>query len=338
MKLYDETQNRPDSGAQFPDADGFFYSGPSPDVWAGYLKNQLRHTLAPLPQERDGRLAALRKAQQSPDWQWNASRQEHLEDTCGWEREELERHVFWNDPEEVARLGRLVRAIQVDGEELVKAGLLPEEKHLFQQATELVSAKRFQQRGVRIRDLSFLEGLTQLKELDLWDNDIEDLTPLASLTGLRELWLPYNLISDLSPLAGLDKLVQLKVYGNQIKSLEPLRGLTSLNTLDLRGNPLEPGALACLRKCKRLGMLDLSNTGLGDVSGLEFCRTHVLDLQNNPNLTGLEVISTMKRLSCLSLDTEVARRYDVQALVPQLIEYGELDGLSVYVWPEKYYN
>ena len=46
----------------------------------------------------------------------------------------------------------------------------------------------------------------------------------------------------------------------------------------------------------------------------------------------------MKRLCCLSLDTEVARRYDVQTLAPQLIEYGELDGLSVYVWPEKYYN
>ena len=152
------------------------------------------------------------------------------------------------------------------------------------------------------------------------------------------MWVPYNLISDLSPLAGLDKLVQLKVYGNQITSLEPLRGLTNLNVLDLRGNPLEPGALACLRKCKRLGMLDLSNTGLGDISGLEFCRAHVLDLQNNPGLTGLEVISTMKRLCCLSLDTEVARRYDVQTLAPQLIEYGELDGLSVYVWPEKYYN
>ena len=62
MKLYDETQNRPDSGAQFPDADGFFYSGPSPDVWAGYLKNQLRRTLAPLPQERDGRLAEIGRA------------------------------------------------------------------------------------------------------------------------------------------------------------------------------------------------------------------------------------------------------------------------------------
>lgn len=316
MKLYDETQNRPDSGAQFPDADGFFYSGPSPDVWAGYLKNQLRRTLAPLPQERDSRLAERRAAQREPGWQWDN------EQTREWTR--------------IEELMQVIREAEERGEPWGSTD--PEEERLFRLAGELLHGKRFQARGEGIRDLSFLEGLTQLKELDLWDNDIEDLSPLASLTGLRELWLPYNLISDLSPLAGLDKLVQLKVYGNQIKSLEPLRGLTSLNTLDLRGNPLEPGALACLRKCKRLGMLDLSNTGLGDVSGLEFCRTHVLDLQNNPNLTGLEVISTMKRLSCLSLDTEVARRYDVQALAPQLIEYGELDGLSVYVWPEKYYN
>lgn len=333
-----QSQNQPDSGRQFPDADGFYYSGPSPTVWAGYLKNRLKDALRPLPQERDDRLAALREAQRNPDWQWSASRAEHLDNVCGWEREELERHIFWNDPEEMTRLGRLIRAIHTDGEEAVKAGLRPEEMHLFGQAAELASAKRFQQRGVRIRDLSFLEGLTQLKELDLWDNDIEDLAPLASLTGLRDLWLPYNLISDLSPLANLDKLVGLKIYGNQITSLEPLRGLTNLNTLDLRNNPLEPGTLACLRKCKRLGMLNLSKTGLNNIKDLEFCRAHVLELYENPNLTGLEVISTMKRLCCLYIDTEVARQYDVQALAPQLIEYAELDGLSLYVWPEKYYN
>ena len=177
MNRRETEQNQPDSGVQFPDADGFFYSGPSPDVWAGYLKNQRRRTLAPLPQERDGRLAALRKAQSQPGWQWNVSRAEHLEAAeAGWQRKALADWIFWNDPEEVARLGRLIRAIQADGEELVKAGLTLEEEHLFRQAAELVKAKRFQQRGVRIRDLSFLEGLTQLKELDLWDNDIEDLT------------------------------------------------------------------------------------------------------------------------------------------------------------------
>ena len=122
------------------------------------------------------------------------------------------------------------------------------------------------------------------------------------------------------------------------RSLEPLRGMTSLHDLDLRGNPLEPGALACLRKCKRLGMVDLSYTGLGDISGLEFCRAHILELYGNPDLTGVEVISTMKRLCCLYIDTEVAHRYDIQALAPQLIEYGELGGISMYTWPEKYYN
>ena len=258
MEPHGEGQNQPDAGAQFPDEDGFFYSGPSPTVWAGYLKNQMRSTLRPLPQERNEYLAALRKAQSQPGWQWNVSRARRLEAVSGEKREALEDWIFWNDPEEAARLGRLIQAIRADGEELVKAGL--------------------------------------------------------------------------------EKLVKLHVYGNRVTSLEPLRGLTSLNTLNLRGNPLEPGALACLRKCKRLGMLDLSNTGLGDISGLEFCRAHILELHDNPDLTGLEVISTMKRLCCLYIDTEVARRYDIQALAPQLIEYGEMDGLSVYVWPEKYYN
>jgi len=256
----------------------FVHQGPS-DSWAGYLRGQLRQTLALLPQERDEKLSARRAAQQKPGWQWDKER-----------------------------------------------------------AAELIHPKRFQARGEGIRDLSFLEGLTGLKELDLWDNDIEDLSPLATLTGLRELWLPYNLISDLSPLAGLEKLVQLNVYGNRITSLEPLRGMTGLNQLNLRGNPLEPGTLACLRKCKRLGMLNLSGTGLGDISDLEFCRAWNLDLYENPNLTGLEVISTMKRLSCLYLDTNVARRYNIPALAPQLTEHVELGGISLYVWPEKYFE
>ncbi len=322
----DIERNQIDAGIQFPDADGFFYSGPSPKVWAGWLKNRLRGALCPLPQERPGGIAERRASgRKQRGWRSRAEAASHDS-------------VRWEDPEELARLGELVRAIQAEGAQAVEAGLAPGERALFRTAMELAGDKRFQRRGVGIRDLSFLEGLTRLKELDLWDNDVEDLSPLASLTGLRELWMPYNLISDLSPLAGLDKLVQLHVYGNRISSLEPLRGLTSLNTLDLRGNPLEPGTLACLRKCKRLGMLNLSKTGLGDVSGLEFCRAHVLELYDNPGLTGLEVISTMKRLCCLYLDTAVARRYDVQTLAPQLIEYGELDGLSVYVWPEKYYN
>ena len=293
----------------------FVHQGPS-DSWAGYLRGQLRQTLALLPQERDEKLSARRAAQQKPGWQWDKER------AAEWAR--------------VGELIQVVRTAEENGE--MWGSTDPREEELFRRAAELVHPKRFQARGEGIRDLSFLEGLTGLKELDLWDNDIEDLSPLATLTGLRELWLPCNLISDLSPLAGLDKLVQLNVYGNRITSLEPLRGMTGLNQLNLRGNPLEPGTLACLRKCKRLGMLNLSDTGLGDISDLEFCRAWNLDLYENPNLTGLEVISTMKRLSCLYLDTNVARRYNIPALAPQLTEHVELGGISLYVWPEKYFE
>ncbi len=337
--VWQEGENPMARCAQWLEQNRFVYEGPSPG-WAEYLRGHVHSVLALLPQERDEGLAALRAAQKAPDWKWGRPRAAVMEQLCGHGMEDKPAgdRIRWEDPEEMARLGRMIQAVWKEEEEESGAEISPEDRVLFDQAQALARGKRFQQRGAGIRDLSFLEGLTGLKELDLWDNDIEDLSPLASLTGLRQLSLPYNLISDLSPLAGLEKLVELRVYGNQIASLEPLRGLHNLNVLNLRGNPLEPGALSCLRKCKRLGMLNLSYTGLKDLKDLEFCRVWNLDLYGNPDLEGLEVLSTMKRLSCLYLDTRVAHRYNIKALAPQLIEHVELGGISLYVWPEKYYN
>ena len=325
--------------ARWLEENRFVYEGPSPN-WGEYLRGHVHSALALLPQEQDEGLAALRQAQRAPGWKWGRPRAEIMAQLRGQEMEEkpVQDRIRWEDSEEMERLGRLIQAVLQEGEEMAGTGNSSQEEMLFVQAKALARGKRFQQRGAGIRDLSFLEGLTGLKELDLWDNDIEDLSPLASLAGLRELNVPYNLISDLSPLAGLEKLVELRVYGNQIVSLEPLRELRNLNILQLRGNPLKPGTLSCLRKCRRLGMLDLSHTGLKDLRDLEFCRAWNLDLYGNPDLEGLEALSTMKRLSCLYLDTQVARRYDIKALAPQLIEHVELGGISLYVWPEKYYN
>ena len=317
--------------------DGFVYIGPSPNNWAGYLKDQLCATLRPLPEECDLELAALRAAQRSRGWLWGRRPQNVPLTSAELKRQMIPNRVRWEDSGEVQRLAQIIRTIQEQGVEALLP-IPPEEEPLLYQALKLTKEKSFELLSSGVRDLSFLQGLTNLKELTLRNNDIEDLSPLASLSGLRELNLPFNLISDLTPLAGLDKLVKLRLYGNRISCLEPLRGLTSLNQLNLRGNPLEPGALACLRKCKRIGMLDLSCTGLGDISGLEFCRVHVLELQGNPDLTGLDVLSSMKRLCCLYLDADVAHRYDIPRLAPQLIEYAELNGLAVYTWPEKYYN
>ncbi len=302
----------------------FVYEGPSPN-WGEYLKGQIHLTLGLLPQERDEKLSARRFAQKAPGWHWNAKQ------AAKWNR-------VGELAQQICQAEHNAKETGLSPEEEWERLLIPGERELFQIAVDLIYGKRFEARGMSIRDLSFLREAVQLKELDLWNNDIEDLSPLASFTNLRELWLPYNLITDLSPLAGLDKLTKLNLYGNRISSLEPLRGLTCLNQLDLRGNPLEPGTLACLRKCKRLGMLNLANTGLRDIRDLEFCRAWGLDLYENPNLTGLEVLSTMKRLTCLTIDTQIVRRYDITVIAPQLTEHVELGGISIYTWPEKYYN
>ena len=89
-------QNQPDMGEMCPKDDGFVYVGPSSNVWAGYLKDQLRHTLSPPPQERPGGIAERR----TQGWK-----------RTGWRsRAEAAAHdsVCWEDSEEIARLGELI--------------------------------------------------------------------------------------------------------------------------------------------------------------------------------------------------------------------------------------
>ncbi|MDE7476574.1 MAG: leucine-rich repeat domain-containing protein [Lachnospiraceae bacterium] len=216
--------------------------------------------------------------------------------------------------------------------------LTQHDKLLLRTARKLLKGKSFEQRDSGIRNLSFLRNCENLQTLDLRCNDIEDLSPIASLHRLKYLTLDFNLITNLSPLADMEQLRELRLYGNKVHSLEPLRELHNLNTLILKGNPLEPGTLSCLRKCKRLGMLDLSYTGIQDLKDLEFCRAWSLTLYGNPNLTGLEVITTMKRLTSLHLDWEVARRYDIPAMMPHFTEYARYGNHVLYVWPEKFFD
>ena len=69
-------------------------------------------------------------------------------------------------------------------------------------------------------DLKPLAGLTELKELVLYDNQITDLKPLAGLTELTTLNLSDNQITDLTPLAGLTELKELLLFSNQITKAE----------------------------------------------------------------------------------------------------------------------
>lgn len=275
-------------------------------------------------EERNPELIKLRAAQRTGKWQWGQP----------WPWLEVHQgQIHWENPDEMDELARLASTKPPASKELTK-----QEKRLRRTARKLQKAEAFTQRESGVRNLSFLQNCQHLRTLDLRCNDVEDLTPIALLKDLRELTLDHNLIADLSPLSELIQLRELSLCGNQISSLEPLQNLKNLKDLNLRGNPLAPNALSFLRPCKRLDMLNLSYTGIGDISGLENCRASCLTLYGNPDLTGLEVITTMKKLTSLSVDWDIARRYDIPSLMPRFTEQARYGNHVLYVWPEKYFG
>jgi hypothetical protein len=108
--------------------------------------------------------------------------------------------------------------------------------------------------------------MTNLSELDLWDNQISDLASLAGLTSLKRVQLDANLISDLSPLAGLTNLTRLDLSFNQISDVSPLAGLMNLSYLSLSVNLITD--LTPLSGLMNLLSLTLSNNQISDLTPL----------------------------------------------------------------------
>ena len=90
----------------------------------------------------------------------------------------------------------------------------------------------------KIEDLSGLQCLTGLTQLDLHSNQFADVRPLSSLTQLVSLNLADNLIRDAAALSGLHALESLNLQGNRLQSLTGLGDLPQLNWLSVEDNRL----------------------------------------------------------------------------------------------------
>ena len=148
-------------------------------------------------------------------------------------------------------------------------------------------------------DIVILAELTNLKELNLRDNQISDLRPLSELTNLRRLFLCGNQIRDLSPLSGLTYLEFLSLGDNQISDVSPLVDLTNLEHLNLKNNQISD-----LTPLARTGIsrhLILSNNQIGDVTPLiQFAYLSNLELDNN-QISDAKPLVNLPNLRRLSL-------------------------------------
>jgi len=119
-----------------------------------------------------------------------------------------------------------------------------------------------------IQSLSGIEYLPNLKDLTLFENQIDDLTPLAGLTKLESLQLGANRVWDLGPLAGMTHLRRLGLQDNEIRTLEPLAGLTDLEWLTLDNNLISSGELAHLSGMTSLRWLTIEGNPITSLEGL----------------------------------------------------------------------
>ena len=109
--------------------------------------------------------------------------------------------------------------------------------------------------------------MVNLKELNLYENNISDLSPLKDMIELEILHLSQNNVSEVSGLEGLVSLKRLSLEENNISDVSPLQGVVNLKVLTLSENNISD--LSPLKDLRDLEVLYLSQNNVTDISALE---------------------------------------------------------------------
>ncbi len=165
--------------------------------------------------------------------------------------------------------------------------------------------------GLTDEDLAGLEGLSNLKALQLSGNAITDngLGPIAALHQLERLKLAHTYITDrgLATLKPLSRLAELDLFDTEISDdgLKELAGFRRLTDFDLGMTEITDAGLAHLRRLRGLRRLNLESTAITDaglchLAGLESLEE--LDLSGTAITdAGLMQLWPLKNLRSLSL-------------------------------------
>ncbi|MBQ6077033.1 MAG: leucine-rich repeat domain-containing protein [Clostridia bacterium] len=122
--------------------------------------------------------------------------------------------------------------------------------------------------GNAIKNIDWLEDLTELRSLNLVHNNISDTTALAALKKLTYLNLGDNPLEDedLEPIGYLTNLETLYLYDlKKITDVQPLTSLTKLTFLHI-GRNSKLKNVKPLTALKKLTQLRVNRTNISDIS------------------------------------------------------------------------
>ncbi|EJU4176951.1 leucine-rich repeat domain-containing protein [Listeria monocytogenes] len=186
-------------------------------------------------------------------------------------------------------------------------------------------------------DISGVENLTNLTNLDLKYNQISNLSPLEnSTTNLTQLNLGYNQISDISPLKNLLNMVGLYLNNNQITDISFLPNMPKVSILHLHNNQISDLSPLMNVNLSNIGRLFLDDNQISDISPLMNLTAPEVSLGNNQisdlsPLVGSKLSSNLVVLNLVNneiSDTSLLMDANMANLIRLYLEGNQISDIS----------
>lgn len=177
--------------------------------------------------------------------------------------------------------------------------------------------------GLGISNLKGLNHLTQLRSLELSNNEITDLTPIQSIVTLEKLKLEANQIEHVESLANLTKLTLLSLRNNSVRDLSSLSQLTKLEKLDVRGNSLT--SIDVVAHFSQLKELNLRENAVEVLTPIEQL-TELIELNIHTNqISDISPLRNLTKLEAITMRRNQISDLTVLAHLPQLRDLNARD-------------
>ena len=130
--------------------------------------------------------------------------------------------------------------------------------------------KELQLNGNPVASLEPLRNALDLEYLDIGRGSVSNLTPLESLPNLVKLLLPVNELEDISPVSKMTSLKELNINGNKISDVNPLSSLAELETLYIYNNNIIN--ISPLKLLLNLNYVALQDNCVSDFAPIEYLK------------------------------------------------------------------
>lgn len=156
------------------------------------------------------------------------------------------------------------------------------------------------QAGNEITDLSPIQNLTTLQNINFSDNKITDVSCIENLTSLRYCYLDNNSITNIRASNNLNQLQELSLAGNNIEDISPVINLEKLTNLDVSRNNIS--TISNIKSNQTIEKINLNYNKLQSLDGIEKLNNLQILSASNNKIENIDNVSNLTKLYNLNLN------------------------------------